>query len=153
MSWLERTPSHLWAMQATRHSVTTSIAFLFALLVQCRKHQKAWYKYALCVYIQQKTLQKGKKEEPDVQSRFKERNSKKEQKGSYREMLDNVFELRRRIYMFWRVIIVLLFAVLVKTTTICIFHGHILILYNFFLKRQWFLLKGIKCFSYVHVML
>ena len=96
---------------------------------------------------------KGKKEEPDVQSRFKERNSKKEQKGSYREMLDNVFELRRRIYMFWRVIIVLPFAVLVKTTTICIFHGHILILYNFFLKRQWFLLKGIKCFSYVHVML
>ena len=61
-------------------------------------------------------------------------------------MLDNVFELRRRINVFWRVIIVLPFAVLVKTTTICIFHGHILILYKFFLKRQWFLLKGIKCF-------
>ena len=44
-----------------------------------------------------KTLQKGKKEGPGVQSRLEERKSKKEQKGSYREMLDNVFEVKRSI--------------------------------------------------------
>jgi len=110
-----------------------------------QKTSKAWYKYTYSKDIAKRLERKGPGKYKSI---FEERNTARKNKKGVTGKRQLIMYLRwREAYRcFWRVIIVLPFVVWDKTTSIYIFHGHILILYYFFLKRQWFLFERYKMF-------